>query len=85
MRLEDSFRELRGRWFDAHLSNWGPGPQWEAVEQEVARKADNARLRDMYDEHTEAIIRGESRPIAPRCPNDRRGVLGRKIEYDATD
>jgi len=85
MGLEDSFRELRGVWFDLHVSNWGPGRQWETAEQDDKRKADNASLRAKYDEDTEAIIRGLPRPIAPRCGNDLRGVLGREVEDDATD
>ena len=70
MTLEDSFRELRGAWFDLHVSNWGPGRQWESVKQEDMRKADNASLRIKYDVDTEAIIRGEPCPIVPRCAND---------------
>ena len=65
MGLEDSFRELRGAWFDLHVADWGPGRQWESVEQKDVREADNASLRAKYDEDTEAIIRGELRPIAP--------------------
>ena len=85
MSLEDSFRELRGRWFNAILASKAHERVWETAEEEEAREAVNTCLRAVYDTDTEAIIHGAIRPVAPRCGHDLRGVLGREIEHDETD
>ena len=67
VRLVDAFRELRATWFDCHL--WeGPRPgEWETDEQERARLLSNAKLREQYDQQTEAIILGrEGFHVAPQ-------------------
>lgn len=65
--FENCFRELRSEWFNAHLFH---ERQWETEEEEAERESRNAIYRMVYDKHTEAIICGEVRPIAPRCEND---------------
>ena len=74
MGLEDSFRELRVRWFHAILEKKAHERVWETVEEEEAREAVNVSLRVVYEDDTEAIIRGVPRHVAPRCRHDMRGA-----------
>ncbi len=70
MGLEDSFRELRGQWFNAILASKAHERVWESEEEEEAREALNSVLLAVYDRDTEAIIRGALRQVAPQCGHD---------------
>lgn len=66
----NAFRELRLAWFNAHLKSKPHEREWETEESEKRREEDNAELKEIFDEQTEAIILGEKLPISPRCSND---------------
>ena len=70
MELEKAFRELRDTWFTNHLKKHAQERVWEDEEDEQYREEDNKRIKIKYDEQTEAIIRGENKPLAPKCPFD---------------
>lgn len=60
MELEEAFRELRNKWFAYHLKS-----------HPHARMDDGEKLLKIkYDEQTEAIIKGENKPLAPTCSYD---------------
>lgn len=67
---EKAFRELRECWFNSHLRSHPHERDWEDEERDEIRKKQNESLKARYDADTEAIIRGESRPISPRCGAD---------------
>ena len=70
VELVDAFRRLRAAWFAENLHQRSHERQWESDVDTERRKKWNAELRGQYDEQTNAIIRGEDFPVAPRCPND---------------
>ena len=70
MNLEEAFRKLREKWFVYHLQRYAHERMDESEEDERTRKEDNKRMKIKYDEQTEAIIRGENKPLAPTCTFD---------------
>jgi len=68
--LEKAFRQLREHWFNSHLKSYSHEREWEDESQSDYRDKINAALKAKYDEHTEAILRGEDRPLNPRCGAD---------------
>lgn len=70
-RLVQAFRILRGAWFNEKLFHKPHERQWESVEQESRRNADNYNLKKEYDQQTERIIAGDVRcDVYPLTPND---------------
>jgi hypothetical protein len=70
MNIEDAFRQLRKAWFDAHIYLYAHERESESRSRTAEREAMNRRSRRLYDAQTEAIIRGEPAPVAPRCLNE---------------
>ena len=62
--LSSAFIELRRRWFNLALAE-GPPARFEDDVERTTREAYNADLKRKYDAQTEAIIRGESKNVAP--------------------
>ena len=65
MTLDEAFRELRGRWFQLHLTSRPHERVWEEEHETAYREAQNKAMRVMFDADTDAILRGEDRPVAP--------------------
>lgn len=70
LSVEEMFRQLREDWFNSQLRLNPHERDGETQMQEEFRERDNADLKVRYDEDTEAILRGENRPIAPQCEAD---------------
>lgn len=66
----DAFRQLREAWFRTQLQLDAHEREWESEASESQRLAYNAEMKAIFDADTEAIIRGENRPIAPTCWHD---------------
>ena len=71
-KLEERFRDLRGRWFDKHIRVRHVQRTWEPACVEDEREALNQKLMRLYDVQTERIISGRDAPLAPMCINDVR-------------
>lgn len=65
--LADMFRKLRESWFNSKLLFTPHEREWEDETKTELRERDNAKMKSEFDEDTEALIRGEDRPISPRC------------------
>ena len=67
---EKAFRQLREHWFNSQVRVSPHEREWEDETQEELRERHNAVIKSKYDEDTEAILRGEDRPINPQCGAD---------------
>ena len=67
---EKAFRQLREHWFNSELRSRPHEREWEDETQEELRERNNAAIKAKFDADTEAILRGEDRPINPRCGAD---------------
>ena len=74
--LADRFRQLRGAWFNRVLKQYPPQREWTTREDDHHREWVNAKNLKLFEEQTEAIIRGEYAPLSPMCTAD----LHRKFE-----
>jgi hypothetical protein len=70
---ENAFRTLRESWFSSELRLKSHEREWEDETEEELRERNNAAMKAKFDEDTEAILRGEARPINPRCGADLYG------------
>jgi hypothetical protein len=70
MKLEEAFRQLRTYWFKAHLLSVPHEREWEDEDRMQLRDQQNQTTRKKFDQHTEEIITGHYRPLAPRCGYD---------------
>lgn len=64
---EKAFRQLREDWFNIQLRLRPHERIWETEADEEIREQNNAKMKAKFDEDTEAILRGEDRPMNPRC------------------
>jgi hypothetical protein len=62
---ENAFRELRNFWFNKHLYSRPSEREWEDEDRDLQRKESNKYYKEIFDQDTEDIIIGKSRPIAP--------------------
>ena len=67
MKLEEAFRGLREKWFIYHLESHAHERVDESEEDAKYREENNNRIKIKYDEQTEAIIKGDNKPLAPTC------------------
>ena len=70
MLLEQAFKELREKWFNAHIKSHPHEREWEDEDASLRRELHNEEVKMAYDQDTVAILNGEDRPIAPYCCND---------------
>lgn len=66
----EAFRLLRECWFNSKLRSQPHEREWEDEIQQTIREQYNSKLKMKYDLDTEAILRGEDRPICPGCAAD---------------
>jgi hypothetical protein len=73
MSLVDAFREIRRQWFAIHIQSHAPEREWEDEEHERRRLSDNAEMRQLFDQQTEAIVRQSDClgvKVCPLCYDD---------------
>ena len=61
-----AFRRLRDSWFCQMLEVHAPEREWEEEDKSEDRERQNLKNKQEFDRQTEAILSGESFPIAPR-------------------
>lgn len=72
-RISEAFRKLRDAWFARHLAARAPEREWEDEDEQERRESRNAAAKQLFDQQTEMILRGDDVPshrVHPSCLHD---------------